>query len=110
MLRQAIVIAGFSLAIVAPTAVIAEDKKLSYDQVTREFDAGGRVFRILPREVVAKLDIREAPISKAIPLLIGHYWRCENVSVSFPGGEETVNSCRLKLVVCTDDGAVCTEH
>ena len=110
MFRQAIVIAGLSLATVAPTAVIAEDKKLSYDQVAREFDTDGQAFRILPREVVAKLDIREAPISKAIPLLIGHYWRCEDVSVGFSGSEETVNSCRLKLVVCTDDGEVCTEH
>ena len=68
----------------------------------------GLSFRVLVPEEVKRLEITPAPTDPGVPLIIGTFWRCESVQPN-PFTDETFDICRLKLVVCTDEGDFCVE-
>lgn len=45
--------------------------------------------------------ITQIPSSDPVPLIIGTYWNCRV-------NDQDFNICRLKIVVCEDDGSFCT--
>ena len=55
----------------------------------------------LPREKSKSLEITPVPTSKPIPLIVGTYWSCHI-------NAQDLEICRIKIVVCEDDGGSCT--
>ena len=60
-----------------------------------------RDVRVLPPETSRSLKIARTPLPPAVPIIVGTYWSC-----TMNSGFET---CRIKLVVCTDDQSQCVE-
>lgn len=58
--------------------------------------------QVLPPEVSRSLELTPVPTSRPIPLKFGSYWDCKTTT-------QGLETCRFKLVVCTDDGEVCVE-
>jgi hypothetical protein len=65
------------------------------------------VFRRLSPAAVRELGIERVPTPPGYQISIGQYWDCREVTTPF--GETGLETCRLTLVVCDDEGN-CVEH